>query len=141
MKLGLLVVGAAGKRPVPSRTRKLSLLAPMVLGGRPPGRVGHRQETLFYCTIARLLIARLPAEVLGRFFVVGHPESRPSRVGLVTGGLSPGNPTTSLIANPYQVFPVQIGDLNPVHAARRNPLPVRRQGPIPGVLVQPHEAL
>jgi hypothetical protein len=38
-----LVIGAAGVHPVPSRTRKLSPLAPMVLGWRRPGRVGHCQ--------------------------------------------------------------------------------------------------
>ena len=38
-----LVVMAAGIHPFPFRTRKLSLPAPMVLGGRPPGRVGRRQ--------------------------------------------------------------------------------------------------
>ena len=34
---------AAGKHPFPFRTRKLSPPAPMVLGGRPPGRVGRRR--------------------------------------------------------------------------------------------------
>ena len=34
---------ARGKRPVPSRTRKLSLSAPMVLRGPPRGRVGRRR--------------------------------------------------------------------------------------------------
>ena len=34
---------AAGSHPFPSRTRKLSPPAPMVLGGRPPGRVGRRR--------------------------------------------------------------------------------------------------
>jgi hypothetical protein len=34
---------AKGKHPVPSRTRKLSPSAPMVLRGRPRGRVGHRR--------------------------------------------------------------------------------------------------
>ncbi len=42
---GLLVACASGVHPVPSRTRPLSLTAPMVLGGQPPGRVGRRQET------------------------------------------------------------------------------------------------
>jgi hypothetical protein len=36
---------AAGKRPDPSRTRKLSPPAPMVLPGRPGGRAGHRRTT------------------------------------------------------------------------------------------------
>ena len=34
---------ARGKRPVTFRTRKLRLSAPMVLRGRPRGRVGHRR--------------------------------------------------------------------------------------------------
>ena len=37
---------ATGSHPFPSRTRKLSLSAPMVLGGRPPGRVGRRRISL-----------------------------------------------------------------------------------------------
>ena len=36
-------VMAKGKHPVPFRTRKLSSSAPMVLQGRPCGRVGHRR--------------------------------------------------------------------------------------------------
>src|SRR5258708_3558702 len=43
---------AKGKHPVPSRTRKLSLSAPMVLRGRPRGRVGHRRT---YFTEGRLV--------------------------------------------------------------------------------------
>src|SRR3954470_22826514 len=34
---------AAEPHPFPFRTRKLSPPAPMVLGGRPPGRVGRRR--------------------------------------------------------------------------------------------------
>ena len=37
------MIGATGSHPVTSRTRQLSPSAPMVLGGRPPGRVGHCQ--------------------------------------------------------------------------------------------------
>ena len=37
---------AVGKRPVPFRTRKLSLPAPMVLHSRGCGRVGHRRTQL-----------------------------------------------------------------------------------------------
>ena len=36
---------AAGSHPFPSRTRKLSPPAPMVLEGRPSGRVGRRRNT------------------------------------------------------------------------------------------------
>ena len=42
-----LVILAAGIHPVTSRTRKLSPPALMVLGGQPPGRVGHCQEDFF----------------------------------------------------------------------------------------------
>src|SRR5438270_9965503 len=37
---------AAESHPFPSRTRKLSPPAPMVLGGKPPGRVGRRRIIL-----------------------------------------------------------------------------------------------
>ena len=47
-----LVIGAAGVHPVPSRTRQLSLPAPMVLGWRRPGRVGHCQGTFLLPTIS-----------------------------------------------------------------------------------------
>ena len=36
---------AAGSHPFPFRTRQLSPPAPMVLGGRPPGRVGRRRDS------------------------------------------------------------------------------------------------
>ena len=39
------VAMAAGKHPFPFRTRQLSPPAPMVLGGRPPGRVGRRRDS------------------------------------------------------------------------------------------------
>src|SRR5918992_6052350 len=59
---------AVGSHPFPFRTRKLSPPAPMVLGGRPPGRVGrrrssHRQEGPF-----------------------GGPSSRPGSSRPATGG-------------------------------------------------------
>ncbi len=41
--LAIPVVIAAGKHLFPFRTEKLSLPAPMVLGGQPPGRVGRRR--------------------------------------------------------------------------------------------------
>ena len=40
------VAMAGGKHPFPFRTRKLSPPAPMVLRGRPRGRVGRRRESL-----------------------------------------------------------------------------------------------
>jgi hypothetical protein len=43
VKLRFLVVIAQGKHPFPSRTRKLSLVALMVLHGQLCGRVGRRQ--------------------------------------------------------------------------------------------------
>src|ERR1700712_2869028 len=42
---GFPVAPAEGKRPVPSRTRKLSPPAPMVLRPTGRGRVGHRRNT------------------------------------------------------------------------------------------------
>ncbi len=43
---------AAGSHPFPFRTRKLSPPAPMVLGGRPPGRVGRRRISPSSASIA-----------------------------------------------------------------------------------------
>src|SRR3954453_18871991 len=43
----LSVVLAEGERPVPSRTRKLSPPAPMVLHSTGCGRVGHRRHQTF----------------------------------------------------------------------------------------------
>ncbi len=51
MKVCLVIV-AVGVHPVPSRTRQLSPPAPMVLGGQPLGRVGHRQGTFFVSPLA-----------------------------------------------------------------------------------------
>src|SRR5215217_2520762 len=56
---------ARGKHLFPFRTEPLSLSAPMVLGGQPPGRVGRR----------RLFLTR-PA---GRHFFVRPAESRAPR--------------------------------------------------------------
>ncbi len=42
----LLVIRAARTHPVPSRTRSLSSPAPMILPGRPGGKVGHRQQAV-----------------------------------------------------------------------------------------------
>src|SRR4051794_38307911 len=54
---------AAESHPFPSRTRKLSLPAPMVLGGRPPGRVGRR----------RISLGEPPAHAQGALFVFTSP--------------------------------------------------------------------
>src|SRR5690349_4739039 len=45
------VVIETRSHPIPSRTRKLSLSSPMVLHGRPCGRVGRRR--IFFRTPAR----------------------------------------------------------------------------------------
>ena len=62
---------AAGSHPFPFRTRQLSPPAPMVLGGRPPGRVGRR----------RVFSKRAPART-GRAFSrrsTQHARRMPSR--------------------------------------------------------------
>ena len=48
IEICLLVIIATRVHPVTSRTRKLRSSAPMVLGGQPPGRVGHCQETFSF---------------------------------------------------------------------------------------------
>jgi hypothetical protein len=63
---------AVGKRPVPSRTRKLSRPAPMVLRGRPRGRVGHRRTILHKR-------GPTPDMVPGLFFVCRRPYCRRKR--------------------------------------------------------------
>src|SRR4030095_3064429 len=63
---------AEGRRPVPFRTRKLSLPAPMVLRGGPRGRVGRR----------RTFFARGAARVTGPAPLVGMPGGRFRRVAL-----------------------------------------------------------
>ena len=57
-------VMARGKRPVPFRTRKLSLSAPMVLPWRRGGRVGRRRTTI---------PEGAPASVLGPLSVMPWP--------------------------------------------------------------------
>ena len=42
--LSFPVILSAGSHPFPSRTRKLSLLEPMVLRGKLRGRVGSRRD-------------------------------------------------------------------------------------------------
>ena len=63
------VAMAAGKHPFPFRTRQLSPPAPMVLGGRPPGRVGRRRD-----------FSRNPLRALARGgFVRSGPSCQPAR--------------------------------------------------------------
>ncbi len=58
---------ATGKHPVPSRTRKLSLPAPMVLQPRGCGRVGRRRTNIVVEAIARWPLRHLrPADRVGR---------------------------------------------------------------------------
>src|SRR4051794_1536129 len=45
---------ARGKHLFPFRTEQLSLSAPMVLGGKPPGRVGRRRFFLRKAALGRL---------------------------------------------------------------------------------------
>src|SRR5262245_18806486 len=86
---------AAGSHPFPFRTRKLSLPAPMVLGGRLPGRVGRRRNNL----------ARTPLLSGGAFVVLalrspfmaspsGPARRDPGRGGRPAGGSrSTGRPS------------------------------------------------
>ena len=56
IEICLLVIFATRVHPVTSRTRKLRSSAPMVLGGQPPGRVGHCQETFSFRSKATNLV-------------------------------------------------------------------------------------
>src|SRR6266480_3659337 len=55
---------ARGKHLFPFRTEPLSLSAPMVLGGQPPGRVGRRRSYL------------RAARKGGSYFALGRPSRR-----------------------------------------------------------------
>ena len=50
----------------PFRTQKLSSIAPTILGGRPPGKLGRRR-TFFYGGVAQLARAN-GSYPLGRWF-------------------------------------------------------------------------
>ena len=52
---------AAESHPFPSRTRPLSPPAPMVLGGRPPGRVGRRRISFEEAPLLAGALLRVPA--------------------------------------------------------------------------------
>src|ERR1700744_355343 len=72
---------ARGKHPVPFRTRKLSPSAPMVLRGRPRGRVGHRRTFLQKKSrppgVGSFLF--LKVDVKGQVKVKGEGQRRRSR--------------------------------------------------------------
>src|SRR3954447_2907188 len=56
---------ARGKHLFPFRTEQLSLSAPMVLGGQPPGRVGRRR--FFLTRSATELVAGCGAGLAARY--------------------------------------------------------------------------
>ncbi len=79
VEISLLVIGATEVHPVSSRTRQLSPSALMVLGGQPPGRVGHRQETFSFYASLLIENARLPAQrTPGRIAALLPSEVSPS---------------------------------------------------------------
>ena len=69
---------AAESHPFPSRTRPLSPPAPMVLGGRPPGRVGRR----------RIALGGAPSPRWGRSFASRDRVAR-GRVAAGSSGRAP----------------------------------------------------
>jgi hypothetical protein len=71
----LLVARAVGVHPVPSRTRKLSPPASMVVEGQPSARVDRRQlhpSLLFYCGTNH----KATSEKVDRDLVDGNKKSR-----------------------------------------------------------------
>ena len=86
---------AAVSHPFPSRTRQLSPPAPMVLGGRPPGRVGRR----------RISHAEHPRLRPGVFAVSGTP-TRSIRAHGRTSRTTRASPTTAP-AGPRRRHPVR----------------------------------
>src|ERR1700743_3589841 len=77
---------AKGRHLFPFRTEQLSLSAPMVLGGQPPGRVGRRR---FFCVAARALMWR--GLRLSKGCVSRHGP--PACVALLHGAVSPRRDT------------------------------------------------
>ncbi len=63
-----LVVMARGNHPFPSRTRQLSPSAPMVLAGRPVGRVGHCKEIILLLQETRFFRSGFLVVVVGLLF-------------------------------------------------------------------------
>ena len=53
-----MVTMAEGIHLFPYRTQKLSLLTPMVLGGRPPGRLGSCQTYFFVKIVSSQKLVR-----------------------------------------------------------------------------------
>src|SRR5262245_64843405 len=68
---------ARGKHLFPFRTEPLSLSAPMVLGGQPPGRVGRRRSYSEAADQAGL--AKEPPS--GRLFLCPRMRALPDRIG------------------------------------------------------------
>src|SRR5579872_4299733 len=80
---------AAGKHPFPFRTRQLSPPAPMVLGGRPPGRVGRRRD---------FALTRPTADRGGPRCIFGDPTHVPPVPTSHLAHLAPRPPRTSHLA-------------------------------------------
>ncbi len=107
IEICLLVIFATRVHPVTSRTRKLRSSAPMVLGGQPPGRVGHCQETFSFRSKATNLVVFCfnwslapqvsPAKPARR---VGHCQETFSFISL---------PIISQISPPRHVAPMRVG--------------------------------
>src|SRR5690554_6833344 len=76
---------ARGKRPVPFRTRKLSPSAPMVLRGRPRGRVGRRRTPITVWAATN----RLRPTRVSRPFFTGGGGRAPPRAGRAGGRAPP----------------------------------------------------
>src|SRR3954454_24946562 len=122
---------ARGKRPVPSRTRKLSLSAPMVLRGPLRGRVGRRR-TQFTTRVVRF--AEQPSLLLC-FVCVWKGGSSTCLVTAAVVGATLVRPEQA--ARPAEV--ARAGPLGPVAAARLEParpaVKGRLAGPTPTVRV------
>src|SRR4051794_9216035 len=109
---------AAGKHPAPSRTRKLSQPAPMVLHPRGCGRVGRRRTT----THPMGAITRWPPSLVWGAFCVPVPSRflRSERawqtvVSRAAGGPRAGDPRAGgrLLASRVAVAPTSLAPIGP----------------------------
>jgi hypothetical protein len=113
---------AKGKRPVPSRTRKLSPSAPMVLRGGPRGRVGRRRTSFSMGTTSVVPIdvfrlSDVEGDGFGERGTLRKPALRPSR--------RPGR-AQELVGSPGRRFAPTRPARGPLHRPPpQSPLPER----------------
>ena len=80
--------------PFPSRTRKLSSIAPMILGGRPPGKLGRRRtgysslaQSVEHAAVNRRVVGSSPTGGANSGPLVKRPKTPPFHGGNTSSNL------------------------------------------------------